>query len=519
MYLGTSAAKHPDKPALIFSDRDVAVTYWQLDERSNRVAQALRAWGLRPGDGIAVVLANEEHFFDFYWAAIRSGLYFTPVNWHLSAEEMEYVVDDCDARVLIANARFAEHLGGAAQRLPKVERRISVGGAIPGFVPYEEAVAPFPATPIADECEGANMLYSSGTTGRPKGVRLPLSLAAPGTGAVVASILGMKTIFGLTEDDVYLCPGPLYHAAPLVFTALQHRIGATAVVMDRFDPENALRCIERYRVTTSQWVPTHFVRLLKLPEEVRRRYDLSSLKMAIHAAAPCPIPVKEAMIEWFGPKLVEYYAGTEGGGTLIRSEEWLTHRGSVGRHWAGGRVYVLDENGNEITEPGVDGAIYFEAPEEPAARFRYHKDDAKTAATYRGRLFTLGDVGHLDADGYLYLTDRMSHTIISGGVNIYPQEVENCLATHPKIDDVAVIGVPHEEMGEEVKAVVQLAPGVEPSPELAAELIEWVRERIAHYKAPRSVDFVDSLPRLENGKIYKRVLRERYWAGHGSRII
>jgi len=518
MYLGSSAQRHPDKPALIFADRDVAVTYRQLDERSNRLAHALRAWGLKPGDGIAVVLGNEEHFFDFYWAAMRSGLYFTPVNWHLSAEEMEYVIDDCDARVLVANARFADQLVPALPRLGKIERKLSVGGTIPGFERYEEAVAAFPTTPLDDEREGASMLYSSGTTGRPKGVRPPLPLDPAGTGAVLLGVGAFQMFFGLEEGDRYLSPGPLYHAAPLAFTSLQHRIGATAVVMDRFDPEKALRAIERHRVTTSQWVPTHFVRLLKLPDDVKQRYDLSSLKIAIHAAAPCPVPIKQGMIDWWGPKIVEYYAGTEGGGTLIRSEDWLAHQGSVGRHWAGGKVHILDESGAAITEPNVDGGVYFEAPEDPGARFRYHKDEAKTASTYVGRLFTLGDVGHLDADGFLYLTDRKSHMIISGGVNIYPQEVENCLAAHPSIDDVAVIGVPHEDMGEEVKAVVQLAPGVAAGPELERQLIEYVRERIAHYKAPRSVDFVTDLPRLENGKIYKRLLRDRYWSGHGGRI-
>jgi len=519
MYLGSSAEKHPDKPALIFADRGLVVTYRQLEERSNRVAHALQAWGLKPGDGIAVVLTNDEHFFDFYWAAMRSGLYFTPVNWHLSTEEMEYVVDDCDARVLVAGARFAEQLGPVMPRLAKIERRISVGGTIPGFESYEDAVASLPTGRIADEREGAAMLYSSGTTGRPKGVRPPLPLDPAGTGAVLTGVVAFQMFFGLEENDVYLSPGPLYHAAPLAFTALQHRIGATAVVMERFDPANALRCIEQHRVTTSQWVPTHFVRMLKLPDDVRSRHDLSSLKIAIHAAAPCPVPIKHAMIAWWGPKIVEYYAGTEGGGTLIRADEWLAHPGSVGRHWAGGKVFILDEDGNEISEPGVDGSVYFEAPEDPGARFRYHKDEAKTASTYRGRLFTLGDVGHLDGDGFLYLTDRKSHMIISGGVNIYPQEVENCLAAHPRIDDVAVIGVPHDDMGEEVKAVVQLAPGVEPGPELERELIEYVRERIAHYKAPRSVDFVTDLPRLENGKIYKRLLRDRYWAGRVSRLV
>jgi acyl-coenzyme A synthetase/AMP-(fatty) acid ligase len=518
MYLGTSADKHPDKPALIFADRELAVTYRELDERASRLAHAFRAWGLKPGDGIAVVLTNEEHFFDFYWAAMRSGLYFTPVNWHLSTEEMEYVIEDCDAGVLVANARFADQLVPAITRLTKIEQRISVGGRMNGFTQYEHAVHGFPTTRPEDEREGAAMLYSSGTTGRPKGVRPPLPLDPAGTGAVTMGVFAFQMFFGLDENDRYLSPGPLYHAAPLQFTALQHRIGATAVVMEKFDPERALAAIARHRVTTSQWVPTHFVRLLKLPDDVKRRYDVSSLEIAIHAAAPCPIPIKKAMIDWWGPKIVEYYAGTEGGGTLIKSDEWLTHQGSVGKHWAGGKVWILDENGQEVPQ-GTDGGVYFEAPEDPKARFRYHKDDARTASTYVGRLFTLGDVGHVDPDGYLYLTDRKSHMIISGGVNIYPQEVENCLAAHPRIDDVAVIGVPNDDMGEEVKAVVQLAPGVESGPDLERELIAYVREHIAHYKAPRSIDFVAELPRLENGKIYKRVLRDRYWAGRGSRLV
>jgi acyl-coenzyme A synthetase/AMP-(fatty) acid ligase len=393
MYLGTSADKHPDKPALIFADRDVVVTYGELEERSNRLAHAFRAWGLKPGDGIAVMLTNEEHFFDFFWAAMRSGLYFTPVNWHLSADELEYVIDDCDARVLIANARFAEHLVPAMPRLGKIERRIAVGGPMDGFTPYAQAVASFPATRLDDEREGAAMLYSSGTTGRPKGVRPPLTLDPAGTGPVQLGVFAFQMFFGLEESDRYLSPGPLYHAAPLQFTALQHRLGATAVVMEKFDPEKALAFIERHRVTTSQWVPTHFVRLLKLPDDVKQRYDVSSLKIAIHAAAPCPVPIKKAMIDWWGPKIVEYYAGTEGGGTLIKADEWLAHPGSVGKHWAGGKVWILDESGNEVAQ-GTDGGVYFEAPEDPKARFRYHKDDAKTASTYVGRLFTLGDVGH-----------------------------------------------------------------------------------------------------------------------------
>lgn len=519
MYIGASAEAHPDKPALILADDEITVSYRQLDERSNRAARAFRAWGLRPGDCVAVVLGNEEHFFDFFWAAMRSGLYFTPVNWHLATDEIDYIVDNSDAKVLVASAAFADRVAPVAERASKLVRRLAVGGEIPGFEPMEAALEPFPATRLEDEREGAGMLYSSGTTGRPKGVRSPLPLTPAGTGPVEFLVGAFSGFFGFCAEDTYLCPGPLYHTAPLMFTQLQHRLGATACVMRRFDPERALAYIEKHRVTTSQWVPTHFRRMLALPEEVRSRYDLSSLKIAIHAAAPCPIPLKERMIEWWGPRIVEYYAGTEGGGTLIRSEEWLRHKGSVGRHWAGGKVWILDENGDEITEPHVDGVVYFEGPEDPKARFRYYKDDEKTAQTFRGRLFTLGDVGHLDEAGYLYLTDRKSHMIISGGVNIYPQEIEACLHEHPAIEDVAVIGVPDEDMGEQVKAVVQVADGYRPGPELEREIIDFARARIAHYKAPRSVDFVEDLPRQENGKIYKRLLRQRYWENRGSSLV
>ena len=518
MYIGTSAENHPDKTALIFGDTGAKLTYRELDERSNRVAQALWAWGLRPGDAVAAIMTNEERFFELFWGAMRSGLFFTPVNWHLSAEEMQYVVDDCDAKVLFASAKVRDAAASIAGQVPKVQKRLAVGGDIPGFERYEDVVGAFPATRIADEREGGTMIYSSGTTGRPKGVRPQIQFQPAGTGSVIPGTLGFAMIFGLDEKDTYICPGPLYHAAPLQFSQIHLRLGATVCVMEKFDAEKALAFIERHSITSSQWVPTHFSRMLRLPEETRRKYDLSSLRIAIHAAAPCPIPVKQAMIEWWGPKIIEYYAGTEGGGTLIRSEDWMAHKGSVGRHWAGGTVHILDENGAEVTEPMVDGGVYFEAPDDPNARFKYHKDEAKTATTYRGNLFTLGDIGHLDADGYLYLTDRKSHMIISGGVNVYPQEVENCLAMHPKIEDVAVIGVPHADMGEEVKAVVQLRPGVESSPELEREIIAYAREHIAHYKAPRSVDFVEALPRMENGKIYKRLLRDRYWEGHAARI-
>ena len=513
------AQKHPDRPAVIYGNGETIESYGQLEERSRRLVHVLRRWGLEPGDCLAVLLGNDDFFFDLFWACHRAGLYFTPVNWHLQRDEVQYIVDNCDARAFVAHAAFAEVAEAVAPAVPRVSVSASVGGPIPGFRPLEEELAGAPDAPLGEELEGSIMLYSSGTTGRPKGVRRPLARVPAGDPATVMATVGLTALFGMKEGDVYLSPAPLYHAAPLVFASAQHRIGATSVVMRRFDPEEALRIIQDQKVTTSQWVPTHFKRLLSLPEEVRARYDVSSLRVAVHAAAPCPIAVKEAMIAWWGDAIVEYYAGTEGGGTLIRAQEWLAHKGSVGRHWAGGRVHILDEEGREITEPRREGAIYFEAPPDPTQRFRYYKDDEKTAGTYRGNLFTIGDIGYLDEEGYLYLTDRQSNIIISGGVNIYPQETENHLVTHPKVYDVAVIGVPDEEMGEAVKAVVVPAPGVAPGPELEAELIAYCRDGIAHYKCPRSIDFVDALPRTETGKMQKRKLRDRYWQGREGRLV
>jgi acyl-CoA synthetase (AMP-forming)/AMP-acid ligase II len=326
-------------------------------------------------------------------------------------------------------------------------------------------------------------------------------------------------LFGMREGERYLSPSPLYHAAPLGACTAQHRMGSTAVVMRRFDPEQALQIIQDQRINTSQWVPTQFRRMLELPEEVRQRYDTSSLHLALHAAAPCPIPLKQRMIEWWGDAIVEYYAGTEGGGTLIRAGEWREHKGSVGRHWTGGEIHILDEEGNRLTKPGSEGAIYFKAPANRDARFAYHKDEAKTQGAYRGDLFTLGDIGYLDDEGYLFLTDRQSNMIISGGVNIYPQETENHLVMHPLVDDVAVIGVPDDDMGEAVKAVVVPAAGANAGPELERELIDYCRDVIAHYKCPRSIDFVSEVPRTETGKMAKRMLRAEYWKGHDSRLV
>ena len=512
------ARKDPDRIALVYGNGESVETYGELEARSRRIAHVLRGWGLREGDGVAALCGNDDEFFDVYWAALRLGLYFTAVNWHLAAGEARYIVDNCDAKVLFASKQFEKVAVEAAAAAPKLERRVALHGEIQGFRRFEDALAGAPPdAPLDGEREGAVMLYSSGTTGRPKGVRHPLPNKPFGDPAVAMASMAFGAFFGFVESDRYLCPAPLYHAAPLAFSAMQHRFGSAAVIMRQFDPELALRTIQDQKVTTSQWVPTHFKRLLQLPEDVRRRYDVSSLRVAVHAAAPCPVPVKRAMIEWWGPVIVEYYAGTEGGGTLIRSKEWLEHPGSVGKHWAGGKLFILDEDGNEVSKPRQEGAVYFPANPDPAARFKYHKDDAKTKTTYRGDRFTLGDIGFLDEDGYLYLTDRQSNMIISGGVNIYPQETENALLSHPKVHDVAVIGVPDDVMGEQVKAVVVPAAGVATGPELEVELIAHCRALMAHYKCPRTIDFVDELPRTETGKMAKRRLKERYWSD-GRRI-
>jgi acyl-CoA synthetase (AMP-forming)/AMP-acid ligase II len=514
----TYAAKNPDKPAVVYGNGEFIETYGELESRSRAIAHVLRNAGLQPGDSVAALVANDNEFFDIYWACHRIGLFFTPVNWHLQHDEVAYIVDNCDARAFFAHTRFADLAIRIARETPRLAINLSVGGPIAGFTALGDATAAVGDLPLGEELEGSLMLYSSGTTGRPKGVRRPLSGKPAGDHGANIAAVGLLLLFGISDKDRYLVPAPLYHAAPLVFSSAHHRIGATTVVMRHFDPEEALRLIQDQKITASQWVPTHFRRLTQLPEEVRSSYDVSSLRVAIHAAAPCPIPLKEQMIAWWGDAIMEYYAGTEGGGTLIHAQDWLAHKGSVGRHWSGGTIHILDEEGREIREPSKEGAVFFEAPPDPTQRFKYYKDDGKTAGSYRGDLFTLGDIGYLDADGFLYLTDRQSNMIISGGVNIYPQETESHLVMHPKVHDVAVIGVPNEEMGEEVKAVVVPTPDATPGPELAAELIRFCRDHIAHYKCPRTIDFIDELPRTETGKMAKRKLKERYW-GEGRRIV
>jgi acyl-CoA synthetase (AMP-forming)/AMP-acid ligase II len=428
------------------AESGITVTYAQLEERSSRLANVLRAAGLGPGSHLAVLLPNDAPYFEVTWAGLRAGLYVTPINWHLGPEEAGYIIEDCDAEALVTSARFAEVIPQLEPHLRGVRIRLTVDEPLDGFVSLADATADQPVTPSAAETEGSWMLYSSGTTGRPKGIKPPLNGAPFGTGTALDAML--EGFYGFSSDSRYLCPAPLYHAAPLGWSLSTQRLGGTAVVMERFDAEMALATVDRYRITKAQFVPTHFIRMLKLDDDLRRRFDISSLQTVVHAAAPCPVEVKRRMLDWWGPILHEYYAGSEGNGfCAIGPEDWAAHPGSVGRPVLGA-VHNGDEQGAEQAAGRV-GQVWFES----AAKFEYHKDPAKTAAAFDGHGWsTLGDVGYLDDDGYLFLTDRVSHMIISGGVNIYPREVEDVLTLHPAVADVAVIGIPDQEMGEQVKS-------------------------------------------------------------------
>ena len=503
----------PGAPAIIMASTGETESYAALEDRSSRLARGLRTRGLADGDHVALLLENSAAFLETAWAAQRSGLHYTAVNNHLRPGEVQYVLDDSGATALVTSETLADVI--ADLDLSGVSVRISTRGELPGFERYEDVLASEPPEPLPDEHEGREMLYSSGTTGRPKGVRKPL----PGTpfgdpsSAPVQIAAGIAR-FGAGPGSVYLSPAPLYHAAPLNFCMSMHRVGAAVVVMERFDPEQCLEAIDRYGVTHAQFVPTMFVRMLQLPDEARSRYDLSSLRFVVHAAAPCPVTVKRQMLEWWGPIIYEYYSGTEDiGGTMIGPEEWLAHPGSVGRPLD--ECHIVGEDGRE-RPVGETGVVYFAG----GRPFEYHNDAEKTASIANERGWrTLGDIGRLDEDGYLYLTDRLAHMIISGGVNIYPQEAENVLAGHPAVADVAVIGVPDPEMGEAVKGVVQLVDAAEGGPQMEATLLSYCREHLSGYKCPRTIDFVDQLPRDPNGKLYKRHLRERYWEGHDSLVI
>jgi len=509
VHLSAVTASHPDRPAIIMGRSGSVTTFAELDRASARLVEFLRERGLRPGDSIAIFAENHPRYLEVTWAAQRSGLRYTAINSHLTPEEAAYIADDCGALAVVSSTALANVAADAfaPDRTPKIATRLLLGGEREGWDHYEAVIDGRPDVPLIDEVEGDFLLYSSGTTGRPKGIKRELELAPMGTGGSVVRLLAFMRSLGVDDGDVYLTPAPLYHAAPLAWSMNAQRLGATVVVMEKFDPAECLALIERHHVTSGQFVPTMFVRLLKLPQDVRDRADISSLREVIHAAAPCPIDVKRAMIEWWGPIIDEYYSATEGMGmTFISSPEWLAHPGSVGRPVIG-EPHILDEDGNEVPT-GEIGTVWFSG----GNAFEYHNDPGKTAEARDplGRA-TVGDVGYLDAEGFLYLTDRKSFMIISGGVNIYPQEAENVLIGHPKVLDVGVIGVPDTEMGEAVKAVVQPASWADAGPELEAELLAYCREHLSSYKCPRSIDFEQELPRLDTGKLYKKQLRARYW--------
>jgi long-chain acyl-CoA synthetase len=487
------------------------VTYGELAADADRIGRGLQARGLRTGDTVAMLLPNGADMLAVEFATMETGLYSVPLNWHLTAAEIAYILRDSGASAFVAHERFAD-VAVAAAAEAGVPALFSVG-EVPGFDPLAGLGADGSGRP-AERTAGALMVYTSGTSGRPKGVRRPLTGGNPDDVPPVS--LWFFGLFGLAPFDghVHLCCSPLYHTAVMNFAVISLQLGHPVVVMDRWDPHEMLRLIERHRVTHSHMVPTQFRRLLALPEKVRGGYDLSSMRVMIHGAAPCPQEVKRRMLDWWGPVVVEYYAASEGGGTLITAADWVDRPGSVGKAWPGSRVRVLDPDGNDAP-PGRPGTVYLQMGD---ATFEYLGDAEKTRQSWRDRMFTVGDIGYLDDDGYLFLCDRKSDIIITGGVNVYPAEVEGELAVHPAVADVAVFGVPHEEWGEEIKAVVEPVPGVLPGPDLTAELLTFLSGRLARFKLPRTVDYVDELPRDPNGKLYKRLLRDPYWAGRSRAI-
>jgi long-chain acyl-CoA synthetase len=516
MYTTAHAESRRDQAAIVMAQSGRRLTYGEFEANANRLAHLFRSMGLQRGDHIAILMENNLRYFEVMAVAERTGLYYTCVNSFLTSEEAAYIIDDCDARVLVSSIAKAEVAVPAAALTPKVTAFLCVDADQPvgSFEPYDAAVAGFPATPVPDEQLGAAMLYSSGTTGRPKGIQRPLPEAHPREQLPVMAFT--EQLLRMRPGMVYLSPAPAYHSAPQASVATALRLGATAVIMERFDPEHFLALVEEFRVTHTNMVPTMFSRLLKLPAEVRSRFDVSSLEAIAHTAAPCPVPVKQAMIDWVGPILVEYYGSTEANGfAFCDSQEWVERPGTVGKAIFG-ELLILDDDEKPVPA-GVIGTVWFAG----ATNFAYYHDPVKTAdgrdpTAHRS---TVGDVGYLDEEGYLFLTDRKTYMIISGGVNIYPQEVENLLITHPDVADVAVFGVPNRDLGEEVKAVVQPASPSQPGPALEGELIEFCRSQLAHYKCPRSVDFEAELPRQPTGKLYKRLLRDRYWGNGTSRIV
>jgi acyl-CoA synthetase (AMP-forming)/AMP-acid ligase II len=517
MFPGHIALTTPDKPAVINALDGSVITYGELDAAANRLSQLLRSSGLEVGDHIAICLENHPRYFEVIWGCHYAGLIYTACSSRLTSDELTYIINDCGARAFITSRYKGDQAAQIADSIPNVHLRLMLDGAIAGYDNFESTVAAFPSTPLENRIDGVDMLYSSGTTGRPKGIKLVLPMNPIGSPNGVA-ILG-QLLFSMNESAVYLSPAPLYHAAPLRWNMAVHRLGGTTVIMDHFDAEEFLRLTELYKATHSQTVPTMFVRMLKLDEHIRSKYDVSSLVNAFHAAAPCPVEVKRAMIKWWGPIIHEYYAGSEGNGFVYCSpEQWLAHPGTVGVA-VSGVLHICGDDGTELPA-GEIGIVFFESPSE----FEYHNDPEKTKASrdLLGRGWTtLGDIGYLDDEKFLYLTDRKAFMIISGGVNIYPQEAENVLINHPKVIDVAVFGIPNDEFGEEVKAVVQpvtMPANQQDADALSKELNTYCRQSLADFKCPRSIDFRAELPRHPTGKLYKRLLKDEYWAKVGRAI-
>ncbi len=506
------AQSEPRKTALVDASGR-AIEFEEVDARVNRLSNGLRSLGLQYRDGVAMLMHNDPAWIEAFLATHQIGLYLTPINYHLTGPEVAYIIGNCEAKAFIAHERHAAAALKAVEELGYDRSRCFAVGEIPGFRRYEDFLAEQSAEPPAERQAGTLMLYTSGTTGRPKGVRRPLM---PGNPDVVASLAGMLgALFRLKAGEgVHLVTGPLYHAAPGGFGTASLHLGHTLVLMDKWDAEDTLRLVERHRVTSTHMVPTMFHRMLALPDAVKRRYDLSSLRAVIHGAAPIGVEAKKALIEWWGPVIFEYYGATEGGGTIATSEDWLKKPGTVGKPWPGTEIRIFDDAGHPVPG-GEPGNVYMKSM---IGEFEYYKDPAKTRESHRDGLFTVGDIGYLDPDGWLFLCDRAKDLIISGGVNIYPAEIETTLMEHPKVADAAVFGIPNEEWGEEVKAVVQPADGVEPGPALAEELLAFAAERLARFKLPRSIDFAAELPRLDTGKLYKRFLRDPYWEGRDRKI-
>ena len=502
------AAADPDRLALVDPD-GTEVSAGELLGTANQLVHGLRDLGLKTGDAVAMLLPNSREVFELYLAVLQAGFYLVPINWHLAGPEIAYIVQDCEPKSFVAHARFADAARVAADEIGfPADGRVAVGGTIPGFRSYSELTAGQPTTTPDDRTMGAVMNYTSGTTGRPKGVRRALPGVAPE--AMVGGLGGMLFLFRLQafDDNVHIVGSPLYHTAVLVFAGGAIHIGHTVVVMDKWTPESMLELIDRYRVTNTHMVPTQFVRLLSLPDDAKARYDVSSLRHMVHAAAPCPPDVKHKMIEWWGPVIDEYYAASEGGGSIVFADEWLEHPGTVGRAWPTAELAIIDDDGNELPA-GEVGTVYMFMQ---TGNFEYFKDKEKTDKSRHGKFFTVGDVGYLDPDGWLFLRDRKSDMIISGGANIYPAEIESVLIMHPQIADVAVFGIPHDDWGEEIKAVVEPVDGAVGGPELEADILAWSKDKLAKFKTPRTIDFTDEMPRDPNGKLYKRKLRDPYWA-------